>query len=379
MIIHHVTPHFHPEMGGLEESVARFATWQAQRGHVVLVHTSSVTTSGEQLPMNAHWEGVAIRRYIPVAQRGYYRTWFRPDLKGADVIHLHGYAVRTNDHVVRAFSAVPLVFSLHHGVRMPHPTISTRVLRRVYDAFVGIPTLRRVDRILVANREDGVWLHRHGIASDRVEVLPTPLPDEAYPPADPAWARICVGSPRFVLYLGRLHREKGVGDLLEALRHLPPDVKLVYAGPDEGMRSPLHARAMALGVAERVVFLGRVSEEEKRSLLAASTCLALPSYYEAQGLVVLEAFAQGRPVITTRVGGLPELIEDRATGLLVPYGDVPALASALSTLLRSVDLGDAMGKRGKVLAQDYRLDPLARRLDAIYEELLRARTVREAR
>ena len=154
LTIHHVTPHFYPEIGGLEESVRRLGVWFVRRGHRVVVHTSSLAVSGNTLPTLDSIDGIEIRRSAPIVRRGYFRTWFRPDLEGADLIHLHGYAVRTNDRVIRTDPGAPVVFSLHHGVRMVHRAASTRVLRAVYDRFVGLPTLRRVDSILVPSRGD---------------------------------------------------------------------------------------------------------------------------------------------------------------------------------------------------------------------------------
>src|SRR5439155_20854236 len=106
-----------------------------------------------------------------------------------DLIHLHGYAVRTNDRVIRTDPVAPVVFSLHHVVRMVHRAASTRVLRAVYDRFVGLPTLRRVDSILVPSRCDVEWLASHRIPTDRVHLIPRPVPDEACLAGNSALAR----------------------------------------------------------------------------------------------------------------------------------------------------------------------------------------------
>lgn len=374
MRIHHVTPYFHPEIGGLEESVKRFAAWQAERGNQVVVHTLAFTSTWDPLLASDQIDGVTIRRYPPVVRRGYYRTWFRPDLDETDLIHLHGYAVRTNDRVARNASGKPLVYSLHHGVRMPHPTRTHRLLRRGYDYLVGLRTLRLVDRILVASQGDVPWLTRRRIPAEKVRVVPTPLSESDYIPCDPKLGRQVAGADRFVLYVGRLHREKGVAHLLDAFARLPANAHLVFAGPDGGMLANLRQRTEALHLSERVRFLGPVAEDEKRALLAASTCLALPSFHEAQGLTILEAWAQARPVVATRVGALAELVVDHENGLLVPFGDVGGLAKALSRLWNDEDAGRRMGGQGRLLAERYRLDRVAPELQTIYEEItLRSR------
>lgn len=367
MRIHHVTPHYAPEVGGLEDSVARFASWQARTGHHVVVHTSVVTTSGKSLPMEDRFHGVLVKRYATEGGKGYYRTWFRPRIEDADLVHLHGYAVRTNDVVAASLAGTPFVYSLHHGVRMPHPT-SVSVLRWAYDRFRGLPTLRRAARVLVASRGDLPWLERRGIPSSKIRHLPTPLADEAFLPGDRLRGRALAGRDRFFLYLGRLHAEKGVVETLDAIARIP-DARLVYAGPDAGMRPSLQARAAAHGMIDRVSILGFVPEAAKRDLLAATTALVLPSTYEAQGIVVLEAWAQGRPVVATHVGALAEIVVQGRTGLLVPRGDVDALTRALRRLSSGEADGEAMGAMGRTIAAGYRLDVLAPRLEAIYREI----------
>jgi glycosyltransferase involved in cell wall biosynthesis len=321
--------------------------------------------------MEDRWDGVLIRRYNPVSSRGYYRTWFVPDLAGADLVHLHGYAARTNDHVARRLRGVPLLFSLHHGVQMPHPPGLDRVLRRGYDLLVGFGTLRRVDRILPAYQGDADWLERHGFSSDRIRVLPTPLPDEAFVTGDPGWAQRRLGEAPFFLYLGRMHAEKGVDDLLGAYSRLDTKTKLVFAGPDAGAASALQHRAETLGLRGRTVFLATVSDEEKRSLLAACLSLVLPSFHEAQGLVVLEAWAQHRPVVTTRVGALTELVQDGSNGLLVDPASPEALSAALRAILNDPDRSKQLGTRGAETAARYRLSRLGPELDRICQEVSR--------
>ncbi len=278
-----------------------------------------------------------------MVRSGYYRSLFYPDLEAAEVVHLHGYAVRTNDHVARTFEPSRIAFSLHHGVRMPHPTSTTRLLRRAYDVTTGIPTLRRIGRILVAAPGDVSWLTQRGISQEKITVLPTPLADEDFIPGDPSWARTRVGRERFLLYIGRLHEEKGVAYLLEAAAMLPAEAHLVFAGPDDGMQA----------------------------ILERGTRLVLPSVYEAQGLTVLEAWAQGRPVVASRVGALAEIISDGKDGLLAPHANIPRLSSALKEIWGSESTARALGARGKTIAARFRLEELGETLERIYYGLRR--------
>ncbi len=360
-----VAPHFHPEIGGLETSVRLLAAWLVDRGHDVVVHTAATAADGRTLPPTDAVDGVVVRRYPLRLNLGYFRSAFRPDVRSADVVHLHGYAVLTNDLVARRVR-VPLVYSLLHGVRMPHPSPWTRFERALYDRFLGVPTLRRVDAVVALNAGDVSWLASRGIVHARV--LPSPLPPEAFLPGDPARARARFGDARYVLFVGRLHREKGVVDLVTALAGVP-GLEAWLAGPDAGTGRELIRTAERLGIRDRVRVLGPVSEQEKRDLLSASEFLVLPSVYEAQGLVVGEAWAQGKAVVATRVGALPDWIEDGRTGLLVPAAKPGGLSAALAALAADPERATQMGRAGAQRASALRIERIAPEFEALYDSL----------
>ena len=363
-----VAPHFHPELGGLETSVKLIATWMARRGHRVTVHTSARTLDRRELPPSDEVDGVAIRRYPLRLNLGYFRSAFRPNVADADLVHLHGYGVLTNDLVARRWKS-PVVYSLHHGVSMPHPTAWTRFERFVYDRTVGLPTLRRAGAIVAANQRDVGWLEARGIRVDTIRVLPTPLSDAAFIRGDAARARGQFGSARFVLFLGRLHREKGVLGLVDAMAGIP-NAELWFAGPDGGAAADIRRRADSLRVGERVRVLGEVSEETKRDLLAACEFLALPSTYEAQAIAVAEAWANEKAVVATRVGALEDWIEPDRTGLLVPPGDVKSLRDAIAVLLADPGRAQSMGTLGSARAEALRLDRVGPEFEAVYQGLI---------
>ena len=359
-----MTPHFHPEVGGLESAVRLLAVWLADRGHAVTVHTSARTTDGKVLPAADALGRVAIRRYPLRLDLGYFRSVFRPEVRGADVVHLNGYGVLTNDLVARRARA-PVVYSLFHGVSMPHPSAFTRLERSVYDRVIGVRTLRRASALIVLNRLDLAWLEARRAGAGKASVLPAALPDDAFLPGDPARARERYGGAPFVLYLGRLHREKGEQDHVRALAEVP-DREAWFVGPDAGAGPALLEEARALGVEGRVRLLGYVPDETKRDLLAACECLVLPSYHEAQGLVVAEAWAQGRAVVATRAGALPEWIEEGVTGFLVPWGDPAALADALRRVVGDPARAAEMGRRGAERAAALRMDAIGPAHEALY-------------
>ena len=107
-----------------------------------------------------------------------------------------------------------------------------------------------------------------------------------------------------------------------------PEAKLVFAG-DGPLRDVLEARISALGIAGSVTFLGWATSDQVREALRGATALVQPSFKEGLPVVIMEAMAQFRPVISTYIAGIPELVLPGETGWLVPAGDVDALAEAM--------------------------------------------------
>jgi colanic acid/amylovoran biosynthesis glycosyltransferase len=143
-----------------------------------------------------------------------------------------------------------------------------------------------------------------------------------------------------ILVVGRLSAEKGHGVLLEALSILRRDgteAMVEFAGDGE-IRSDLEAQAVRLGVSDRVHFLGGLHPSEIPEHLRRADVFCLPSFSEGLPVSIMEAMAVGLPVVTTYIGGIPELAVNGETALVVPAGNPASLAEALARLLRNDDL-----------------------------------------
>jgi len=155
--------------------------------------------------------------------------------------------------------------------------------------------------------------------------------------------------PRLVC-VGRLSEQKGQLLLLDALRKVLDGglrVELVLAGDGE-LRSVLEARIRALALQDSVRITGWIGGEQVRAALLAARALVLPSFAEGLPVVIMEAMALRRPVITTWVAGTPELVQPGSTGWLIAAGDVDALAAAITECLEaSTEALRQMGARGR--------------------------------
>jgi L-malate glycosyltransferase len=173
--------------------------------------------------------------------------------------------------------------------------------------------------------------------------------------------------PVTVATLANLRPEKGLLQLVEAAAEVAPKApraRFVIWG-DGPLRGDLEALIRARGLTGIVEMPGPTRQPE--NALKRCDVFVLPSLSEASSNVVLEAMATGLPVVATRVGGLPGLVEDESTGLLVPPDDVPALALAIVRLLETPGLAARMGARGRVRAlAEFSLERMSERVDAFY-------------
>jgi len=216
---------------------------------------------------------------------------------------------------------------------------------------------RRSDRVTAISNYTAGELRE--LADVPIEVIPytTSLPDVAPPPA-PAHPSAAQDGTGPVLFVGRLVERKGVAYLIEAIARLGPlgpRLEIVGDGPE---RPGLEALAQRLGVADRVVFRGKIPPEELQASYARAAVCVLPSVLDARGdteglgVVLLEAMNHGTPVIASRVGGIPDIVEDGVSGLLVPSGDADALAAAVRRVRDDPALARRLGEAGRRRLRD---------------------------
>jgi len=211
-----------------------------------------------------------------------------------------------------------------------------------------------------------------GVAPERIRVAHLGGPSVREITPDPA-VRVRYSLPeRYFLFVGTLQPRKNIGRLLEAFAQAtgPADrqVGLVLAGQPGVGASALRARAAALGIAERVRWLGYVAAEHLPSLYAGATAFVFPSLYEGFGMPVLEAMAWGTPVIAANTSSLPEVVGP--AGLLIDPCDVDGLARAMRRLLDDRALRDRLIAAGRERAQQFSWDRCAAQVEAVCAEAL---------
>jgi len=224
------------------------------------------------------------------------------------------------------------------------------LLGPLYGRWTVLRAIRSSDvRLVKSLRDEETLKSRYGIDAiyvpDGVDegLLNTPNKAEEFK------AKYNINEP-FVVYVGRLHRLKGIDVLIRAISMAAKEepITAVIVGP--GDQRPYRELASRLGVGKNVVFTGFVSEEVKISALDASTALVLPSmsnYVEAFSLAITEAWARGKPVIATTVGEVPYRVRHMTNGILVPPRNPRALAEAITLLTNNKELDKKLGTEGR--------------------------------
>ncbi len=246
------------------------------------------------------------------------------------------------------------------------------ILHRFFFPFVERQILQRFPVIVLTDnirRRLAPWT-RHP-----VWVIPPGIDPHFLPLA--SMRREDVVKPGRILCISVVERRKGLLDLLEALwllRDRYPSVHLVHAGKvvSQTYKRELEAYIHQHGLEERVQFLGRVTEARLLELLLRAEVFVLPSYEESFGLVLVEAMAAGVPVISTRIGGIQEVVEEGRSGLLVPPGDPVALAGKIAMVFEDRVLRDRLVQAGKERARAFSWEAVTARVFRLYRQLLEA-------
>ena len=210
---------------------------------------------------------------------------------------------------------------------------------------------QHADRLIAVSGGVKQSLIEQGIAPEKIEVLYHGIDLSHYEiPLQTGQAKARLGLPADALTVGvvaSLIPRKGHRFLLEALKNLEPTlgpIHALFAGEGE-LEAELRAQAAELGLAERVHFLG--FRRDVAEIVCAMDVFVLPSLKEGLSIAVMEAMALEKPVVCSRIAGLPEVVHDGQTGILVPPGDAAALQNALAKLLPDAELRRALGQRAR--------------------------------
>jgi len=384
-----VIPVFSPPklFGGSQRVAYLVSKGLVKKGHEVVIYTSDMSNLQERVgKFIENINGVTIvhfRNISPFLSRKT-RIIITPEMtksleieiKNFDIIHVH--EARSFQHLVVWWLArkkgVPYVVQAHGNLSEHFGGF----FRRIYDELFGKKILKDASRVIAVNKVEARDYARFGVQEGKVEIIPNPVDMDEFCNLTTRGAfrekyNIKPDS-KIILFMGRIHPVKGVDILLHAFGSIVKERKvnatLVVAGPDDGYLKECINIAKMYQL-NNVIFTGQLGDLERIHAYLDADVVVIPSKYEMFPMTALEAYACGKPVVASKVGGVKDLVVEKVTGLLVEQGNVNQLAYSLLFLLNNVDRANEMGLRGKCFVREnFSIEKIVYRLEQLYEDVI---------
>jgi glycosyltransferase involved in cell wall biosynthesis len=356
-----------PQAGGAEAHLHEIFGRLARRGHEITL----LASGWKGCDPRAELDGIEVHRTgarytFSLAAPRYFGRHLRDRPFDVVIEDLNKVPLFT-----RYWTPTPVVALIHHlfgatafqEASFPLAAATWLFERPIPLVFRTIPTIA----VSASTRED---LGGRGLDASRIEVIPNGIDLERYSP-HPDGAQTAEPS---LLYLGRLKKYKRVDLIMRAVALLASEgLELTLRVGGSGNDRPrLEKVARDLRLADRVDFLGFVEEEEKLDLFRTSWLHALTSPNEGWGISIMEASACATPSVASDAPGLRESVVDGETGLLVPHGDVRALANSIALLINDNVRRRAMGRQARSFAEQYSWDASADQMEAFLRRVVAA-------
>ncbi len=291
----------------------------------------------------------------------------------SDVVHCHTWYTFMAGFYARELYGRPLVTTVHS--LEPLRPWKQEQLGEGYrlSCWMERTGIMASDRVIAVSREmkDDI-LKFYTIPEERIRVIGNGVDPEEFKPVEESWALREYGiTGDYVLFVGRMSRQKGIVHLLDAAPYLPAHVQIVLcAGAPDTQEIEREVAARVAGRPNVVLVREMVPRHKLVQLYTHARVFCCPSIYEPFGIINLEAMACETPVVASAVGGIPEVVEDGRTGLLVQPGRPEELARAINVLLQNTELARSFGRAGRRRVEErFSWDAVARETRAVYEEV----------
>ena len=384
MKILQVIPYFVPawDRGGPLNAAYHMSKELVKSGHEVTVYTTNVLNRNSKIKeMSSIIDGIKVKRFTNLSNfLAYNQNIFlspgmifevKKSLKNFDVIHMHEY--RTMQNVIARHYAlkygIPYVLQAHGSL----PIIMGKTeLKKFYDNIWGQKILQDAAYVIAVTNVEAEQFKMLGIKENKIKVIPNGIDLAEYvnlpPKGNFKRKHGLTENQEIILYLGRIHKIKGLDLLVRAfniVKKSDKQVKLVITGPDNGYLAELMSTIRDLGIEDHVIITGPLYGQDKIEAYVDADVYVLPSIYETCPISVIEACACGTPVIVTDRCGIANIIDNQA-GIVVPYDEI-ILSKTLLTLLHDNNKKQEFGKNGILLVRDkLNWDKINKQIEDIY-------------
>ena len=367
-----VAPVFPPHMGGLEKCVWQISTELARRGNEVVVYTSNFPKSKS----NEFKDGVLIHR-IPVLVKIFgvpaELFLFHMLKEDVDLIHVHIPPIfgAASSLVLAKIKHVPVVLTFHNDTFGKNAWL--HLVEQVYKVVLNKVVFRNVNLVTVPSQAYCAELKRVGVEGNKIRVIKNGITySQNEYDIEKMKQKFNFTGKKIVLFVGALEKRKGVEFLIRSftiVKEKIPAAKLVIVG-NGSERAYLQNLAYAIGIEADVSFVGRINDDELDFMYEMSNVFVLPSMYESFGIVLLEAMSHRKPVVTTRIMGVTELVTTGFNGLLVEPRNAQQLAEAIIKILSDESYAIQLGKNGEQFSKKFEWEKIVTEYENVYNESL---------
>jgi len=379
MKIAHIVCRYKPYKGGISNIAFEYAENLSQKGHDITVFTPLYKDSDKEFAATDY----KIERLKPLVKFG--NAAFLPQLlfklKNFDIIHLHypffGAACLVWFLKLIRGKSFKLVISYHMDV------VGGRVLKlffRTHARLIMPLIIKSADKVIISSRDYAQNGDLHNILNkypDKFVIIPPSVDTHRFYPEqkdERLVEKYNLAGKKVLLFVGGLdqaHYFKGIEFLIKAFAKFKNNVKLIIVG-DGDLKADYQKIVQELNLTEKIVFAGKVSDHDLPQYYNLADLVVLPSIdkSEAFGIVLIEAMACAKPVITSDLAGVRKVYEDQVSGLTFNTNDQDDLADKVNRILTDDDLQEKMGQAAFLRVKTkYGLDIIIKKLLDIYEDL----------
>jgi glycosyltransferase involved in cell wall biosynthesis len=301
-----------------------------------------------------------------------------------DIIHIHD--CRSFQGIIAYLFAkrkkIPYVFQPHGSFLYSLPqSFSIKIAKLALDKLISEKIVKNASKVIASSQTEAQQYRDIGVPEEKIGIMSNGIDLSKYaelPPKGSFKKKYGIDEyEKIILYLGRIHRIKGIDFLVKAfaivIKKLD-DVKLVIVGPDDGYLKEIKALIKNLSMEKNILITGLLPDKDKLEAYVDADVYVLPSRFEAFPMSVLEAYSCGKPVIASKVGGLKDLVINGETGLLVEPGNTEQLAKNILYLLNDKGKAEEMGLKGRQLVEEkYAIDKVVAKLEKVYIEVAKSK------
>jgi glycosyltransferase involved in cell wall biosynthesis len=253
------------------------------------------------------------------------------------------------------------------------------MVKWIYDAFFGYRLLKGASKVIALSNVEVEQYKAMGVPEENIAIIPNGIDLSEYaelPPKGAFKKKFNIpGDRKIILYLGRIHKTKGIDFLVKAYAYLKneidfKDALLVIAGPNDGYLNEIKSLVHNLGISNTVMFTGLLSEDDKVKAYVDSDVVVNVEPLNVYGLVPLEAAACSTPVIVSKTNAISEGVLKGKFGFSVKYGDIVSLASMMHRVLIDEELAENLGKNGrKYVLNNLGWNRIVEKYEKVYKEI----------